>query len=218
MSHLGTLSESMEEAAQTNTGEVFSAAMLFAEDIANSSPNDHHGSSQSQIHRPSPPLMKDEEPNVKLDRDSSMSSAPPPIVDMNGIEPEPKTELASSSGSEDEEEEEEEKTPKSKSSTPSSLPPPPTNPRKAPKGPTQTIGDLPIAREEALASFKEISDSVYQYKSLGVSRELFESGRCDCVFEHGRFFFLLFSALSSRHTHNNKHNLLTRPFSPHRLR
>ncbi len=38
----------------------------------------------------------------------------------------------------------------------------------------QLIGDLPIAREEAVRTFNEIYDNNYQYKTLGRSREVRE--------------------------------------------
>ena len=73
---------------------------------------------------------------------------------------------------------------KSKSSTPPLLPPSkPT--RKAANAAIQLISDLPVARESALATFKEISDNNYQFKSLGRSREVLESMTCDCTYEHG---------------------------------
>ncbi|KAG5717504.1 hypothetical protein E4T56_gene6709, partial [Termitomyces sp. T112] len=46
----------------------------------------------------------------------------------------------------------------------------------------QLIGDLPIAREAALATFNEIEANSYQYKTLGRSREALESMTCDCIF------------------------------------
>ncbi|KAG6902637.1 hypothetical protein C0995_013762 [Termitomyces sp. Mi166 len=49
----------------------------------------------------------------------------------------------------------------------------------------QLIGDLPIAREAALATFNEIEANNYQYKSLGRSREALESMTCDCIFDPG---------------------------------
>ncbi|KAF8901068.1 hypothetical protein CPB84DRAFT_1778391 [Gymnopilus junonius] len=57
--------------------------------------------------------------------------------------------------------------------------------RKASSAPVQLIGGLPVAREEALRTFDEISDNNYQYKSLGLSREILESMTCDCTYEHG---------------------------------
>lgn len=72
----------------------------------------------------------------------------------------------------------------SKSSTPPLLPP--TKPiRKATAPAIQFISDLPVARESALASFNEIFDNNYQFKSLGRSREILESMTCDCTYEHG---------------------------------
>ncbi|KDR78396.1 hypothetical protein GALMADRAFT_65042 [Galerina marginata CBS 339.88] len=57
--------------------------------------------------------------------------------------------------------------------------------RKAALIPVQLIGDLPVAREEAVRSFNEIPDNNYQYKTLGRSREILESMTCDCTYEHG---------------------------------
>lgn len=70
----------------------------------------------------------------------------------------------------------------------SSTPPLAGQSRSGKKGssvPVQLIGDLPVAREEALRSFSEIPDNNYQYKSLGLSREILESMTCDCTYEHG---------------------------------
>lgn len=66
-------------------------------------------------------------------------------------------------------------------------------PRKAVSAPPQLIGDLPIAREEALASFSEIQNNNYQNKSLGRSRELLESMTCECKYEPGSSSVLLCS-------------------------
>ncbi|KAF9553862.1 SET domain-containing protein [Agrocybe pediades] len=70
------------------------------------------------------------------------------------------------------------------STSKSPTPPPPTTTKaskKAPKAPVQLIADLPIARDEAVKTFREIADNNYQYKSLGRSREILESMTCDCV-------------------------------------
>ena len=73
--------------------------------------------------------------------------------------------------------------------TPSASPPPTpvTNLRKPSSPGPQLIGDLPIARTDALSTFNEISANNYQNKSLGRSREVLESMTCDCVYEHGQF-------------------------------
>jgi len=63
--------------------------------------------------------------------------------------------------------------------------PPLKQPKKLTAISSQFIGDLPVARQEALASFTEIHDNNYQYKTLGRSRELLESMTCDCTYEHG---------------------------------
>jgi hypothetical protein len=58
-------------------------------------------------------------------------------------------------------------------------PPPVTKP-----GP-QLIGHLPRAEEQALKTFAEIPANLYQYGTLGRSREALESMTCDCYYEHG---------------------------------
>jgi len=76
----------------------------------------------------------------------------------------------------------------------SSTPPLPINTKgskKAPLAPVQLIADLPIARDEAVKTFREISDNNYQYKSLGRSREISESMTCDCTYEHGSSSFYM---------------------------
>ncbi|KAL0575092.1 histone methyltransferase set2 [Marasmius crinis-equi] len=57
--------------------------------------------------------------------------------------------------------------------------------RKPSRSAPQLIGHLPIARDEALASFTQMPDNWYQYKSLGRSRELMESMTCECQFVPG---------------------------------
>ncbi|KAG6868781.1 hypothetical protein C0993_010708 [Termitomyces sp. T159_Od127] len=63
--------------------------------------------------------------------------------------------------------------------------PPPLNipPSKKSQIVVQLIGDLPIARKAALATFNEIEANSYQYKTLGRSREALESMTCDCIFD-----------------------------------
>lgn len=80
--------------------------------------------------------------------------------------------------------------PSTKNGTPTktSASPPPTpvtNSRKPSSPGPQLIGDLPIARTDALSTFNEISANNYQNKSLGRSREVLESMTCDCLYEHG---------------------------------
>jgi hypothetical protein len=62
--------------------------------------------------------------------------------------------------------------PKPESATPA--------PRKPPKKGPQLIGELPIAREEAMKTFIEIQENQYQYSTLGRSREALESMTCEC--------------------------------------
>ncbi|KAF5376048.1 hypothetical protein D9615_007664 [Tricholomella constricta] len=71
----------------------------------------------------------------------------------------------------------------SKSSTPPPIPTPTTASKKFQAAAVQLIGDLPIARADALATFNEIVENNYQYKSLGRSREALESMTCDCTFD-----------------------------------
>ena len=72
-----------------------------------------------------------------------------------------------------------------------STPPPAYTKRtKPPKPPTtgcQLIGHLQKAEEAARATFIEIPDNIYQYSTLGRSREALESMTCDCQYEHGTF-------------------------------
>ncbi|KAG5644281.1 hypothetical protein DXG03_008766 [Asterophora parasitica] len=70
----------------------------------------------------------------------------------------------------------------SMSSTPPPIPTPTTGSKKSQASAVQLIGDLPIAREDALATFNEIEQNNYQFKSLGRSREALESMTCDCTF------------------------------------
>ncbi|KAJ6578858.1 histone methyltransferase [Mycena vulgaris] len=49
----------------------------------------------------------------------------------------------------------------------------------------QLIGDLPIARDDALDTFDEIADNNYQNKGIGRSREATEDMRCECTFAGG---------------------------------
>ncbi|KAF9649738.1 hypothetical protein BDM02DRAFT_3186087 [Thelephora ganbajun] len=70
-----------------------------------------------------------------------------------------------------------------------STPPPASTKRtKNPKPPAtgpQLIGHLPKAEEAAKATFVEIPENLYQYGTLGKSREALESMMCDCQYEHG---------------------------------
>lgn len=47
------------------------------------------------------------------------------------------------------------------------------------------IGDLPLAEQQARATFTEIADNHYQYSTLGRSREALEGMTCDCQYEPG---------------------------------
>lgn len=48
------------------------------------------------------------------------------------------------------------------------------------------IGDLPLAEQQARATFTEIADNHYQYSTLGRSREALEGMTCDCQYEPGQ--------------------------------
>jgi hypothetical protein len=65
----------------------------------------------------------------------------------------------------------------STSPKPESTPPAQRKPLK--KG-RQLIGNLPVAREEAMKTFIEIQENQYQYSTLGRSREALESMTCEC--------------------------------------
>ncbi|KAF7324844.1 Histone methyltransferase [Mycena kentingensis (nom. inval.)] len=54
--------------------------------------------------------------------------------------------------------------------------------KKKKAAPVQLIGDLPIARDAALATFTELGANNYQNKSLGRSREALEGMSCECAF------------------------------------
>ncbi|KAF8064009.1 histone methyltransferase [Lyophyllum atratum] len=71
----------------------------------------------------------------------------------------------------------------SMSSTPPPAPLPTAASKKGQAAAVQLIGDLPIARAAAMATFNEIPENNYQFKSLGRSREALESMTCDCTFD-----------------------------------
>ncbi|KAJ7756278.1 histone methyltransferase [Mycena metata] len=79
----------------------------------------------------------------------------------------------------------------SRSSTPSFTPPPELErapskgTRKKAQVVRQLIGDLPIARADALETFNEIPLNNYQNKSIGLSQETAESGACECRYRKG---------------------------------
>ncbi|KAF8515699.1 hypothetical protein BU17DRAFT_51508 [Hysterangium stoloniferum] len=60
----------------------------------------------------------------------------------------------------------------------------PSTPNPRLSGP-QFIGHLPRAEEDAMQTFIELSDNVYQYKTLGLSRQTEEGLTCDCSYEPG---------------------------------
>ena len=62
-----------------------------------------------------------------------------------------------------------------------------TKPPKPPATGPQLIGHLPKAEEAARATFVEVPQNIYQYSTLGRSREALESMMCDCQYEHGTF-------------------------------
>jgi hypothetical protein len=49
----------------------------------------------------------------------------------------------------------------------------------------QLIGDLPLATDDALATFERLRDNHYQYATLGRSREAMEGMTCECQYRHG---------------------------------
>lgn len=82
----------------------------------------------------------------------------------------------------------------------SSTPTPGIKPKRS--GP-QLIGDLPLAEQQARATFSEIADNHYQYSTLGRSREALEGMTCDCQYEPGQsgpvqlVFYVVTSTMSS---------------------
>ena len=81
-------------------------------------------------------------------------------------------------------------------STPPSVSTKRTKPPKPPTAGPQLVGSLPKAEEEARATFIEIPENLYQYGTLGRSREALESMMCDCQYEHGAFLPLAAARLS----------------------
>ena len=59
-----------------------------------------------------------------------------------------------------------------------------TKPSPAHLGPTR-IPALPLAWDEALASFETLETCVYERKDLGASREQDEMMVCDCTYDRG---------------------------------
>ncbi|KAJ7270698.1 hypothetical protein B0H12DRAFT_1307104 [Mycena haematopus] len=57
--------------------------------------------------------------------------------------------------------------------------------KKKPVPPLQLIGDLPVARTDALDTFNEIQSNNYQNKSIGLSREAMEGMSCECIYRRG---------------------------------
>jgi len=62
----------------------------------------------------------------------------------------------------------------------------PSTPTPRPSGP-QLIAHLPKAEHAAMKTFIELADNVYQYKTLGRSRQAEDSLVCDCSYEPGWF-------------------------------
>ena len=114
--------------------------------------------------------------DVKFERDASPSQSPTLVADIStqklnmSCYTTPPSSMTDSTTS--------------KSSTPPILPSS-KHPRKAASAAIQLISDLPVARESALGTFNEIFENNYQFKSLGLSREILESMTCDCTYEHG---------------------------------
>ncbi|KAF5332929.1 hypothetical protein D9758_015955 [Tetrapyrgos nigripes] len=111
-----------------------------------------------------PPPVKTEDVDMKPALDTSRSGTTTPALPLPALSNDVKKE-----------------DPDRKSSTPPVASS--SNSRKPIKAPPQLIGDLPIARDEAMSTFKEMLDNWYQFKSLGRSREFMESMTCDCVFD-----------------------------------
>jgi histone-lysine N-methyltransferase SETD2 len=63
----------------------------------------------------------------------------------------------------------------------------PSTPNPRLSGP-QFIGHLPRAEDTAMKTFIELSDNIYQYKTLGLSRQTEEGLTCDCSYKPGWFY------------------------------
>lgn len=74
--------------------------------------------------------------------------------------------------------------PASRSPSPSPTP----QPRRgnSTKHAIQFIGDLPVAREDALRTFTQLESNCYQNKSIGKNTEMMESMTCECIFKSGK--------------------------------
>jgi histone-lysine N-methyltransferase SETD2 len=107
--------------------------------------------------RPSPAPSDDVKMEDQAPRDIKRS---PNAEDLIPMKSEPSTSTSSST-----------------SPKPESTPPAQRKPLK--KG-RQLIGNLPVAREEAMRTFIEIQENQYQYSTLGRSREALESMTCEC--------------------------------------
>ena len=79
--------------------------------------------------------------------------------------------------------------------------PAPSTPTPRPSGP-QLISHLPRAEEEARKTFIELDDNVYQYKTLGLSKQAEEGFTCDCTYEIGSQL----QSLSGTGTLQKRHN------------
>jgi hypothetical protein len=121
--------------------------------------------------RPSPAPSDDVKMEDQVPRDIKRS---PNAEDFVPIKSEPSTSTSSST-----------------SPKPESTPPALKKPLK--KG-RQLIGNLPIAREEAIRTFIEIQENQYQYSTLGRSREALESMTCECPPNGFGEFIPIFSA------------------------
>lgn len=63
---------------------------------------------------------------------------------------------------------------------------PSTTPTPRPSGGPQLISHLMKADEAAMKTFTQILDNIYQYKTLGLSRQADEGFTCDCTYEPGQ--------------------------------
>ncbi|KAF8626036.1 hypothetical protein AX15_005126 [Amanita polypyramis BW_CC] len=131
------------------------------------------------LHTPSTRTTTPMDVDMKLEPHTSPSQSPTSTEMSNGktkLYPTPVPITATPNGT--------------KSETPS--PPPPLqvtlssgSVKKTSGSTVQLIGNLPVARDEALKIFSEISENNYQYRTLGRCKELLESMTCDCTYEHG---------------------------------
>lgn len=130
--------------------------------------------------RQSPSLKPVLTPDIKQEGERAPIYHPANLEDFDDVKPPPETPSVKTEPSPP--------PPLKREKSESSTPAPPNG--KPKRTAPQLIGDLPLAGEGARATFVELPENHYQYNTLGRSREALESMTCDCVYEHGQFYYL----------------------------